>query len=93
MFGYPAAFVGGNMFAGLHEHRLVLRLDEDAAAEAKDQGATDFEPLPGRRMAGWVALAGKPLADEARMRKWLARAFAHASTMPAKARKRAARKR
>ena len=27
MFGYPAAFVNGNMFAGLHEARFVLRLD------------------------------------------------------------------
>jgi len=93
MFGYPAAFVGGNMFAGLHEDRLVLRIDEEGAAEAKAQGATDFEPMPGRRMAGWVAVTGKPLADEARMRKWIARAFAHVSAMPAKPRKPAARKR
>jgi len=28
MFGYPAAFVHGNMVAGLHEAGLVLRLAE-----------------------------------------------------------------
>ena len=28
MFGYPAAFVNGNMFAGLHESGLVLRLPD-----------------------------------------------------------------
>ena len=47
MFGYPAAFVNGNMFAGLHEDRVVLRLDEVGIAEAKEHGATDFEPIPG----------------------------------------------
>ena len=92
MFGYPAAFVGGNMFAGLQEDRLVLRIDEEGAAEAKVLGATAFEPMPGRRMAGWVAVAGKLLADEVRMRQWIARAFAHVSAMPAKPRKPAARK-
>ena len=93
MFGYPAVFVGGNMLAGLHEDRVVLRLDEEGAAEAKVLGATAFEPMPGRRMAGWVAVAGKSLADEVRMRQWIARAFAYVSAMPAKPHKAAARKR
>ena len=93
MFGNLGAFVNGNMFAGLHEDRVVLRLDEEGAAEAKALGATDFEPMPGRRMAGWVAVTGKPLADEARLRKWIGRAFAHVSAMPAKPRKAAGRKR
>ena len=26
MFGCPAAFVNGNLFAGLHENRLMVRL-------------------------------------------------------------------
>ena len=49
MFGYPAVFVNGNMFAGLHENRLVLRLDDESAGEAKQHGARDFEPKPARR--------------------------------------------
>src|SRR5216110_404226 len=40
MFGYPAAFVNGNMFAGLHDDRVVLRRDEAGIAEAKQHGAT-----------------------------------------------------
>ena len=52
MFGYPAAFVHGNMFAGLHENRLVLCLEEAAAGAAKRSGAHDFEPTPGRTMKG-----------------------------------------
>lgn len=28
MFGHPAAFVNGNMFAGLVKEKMILRLDE-----------------------------------------------------------------
>lgn len=31
MFGCPCAFVNGNMFAGLHEDRLLVRLPDEAA--------------------------------------------------------------
>jgi len=93
MFGYPAAFVNGNMFAGLHEDRLVLRLDDDGAVDAKRCGAIDFEPMPGRRMSGWVAVSGNLLADESLLRRWATRAFRHVSAMPPKARKGAGRKR
>jgi TfoX/Sxy family transcriptional regulator of competence genes len=30
MFGCPCAFVNGNMFAGLHEDRLIVRLPDEA---------------------------------------------------------------
>ena len=33
MFGYPAAFVNGNMFAGLHQSNVVLRLPEPQLEE------------------------------------------------------------
>jgi len=90
MFGYPAAFVNGNMFAGLHEDRVVLRLDEAGIAEAKRHGAIDFEPMPGRRMSGWVAATGPLTADEPALRRWVARAFRHTATLPPKARRKAA---
>ena len=93
MFGYPAAFVNGNMFAGLHEERVVLRLDENGIAEAKQQGATDFEPMPGRHMTGWVAVTGTLSADEPALRRWVARAFRHTATLPPKARRKAERAR
>ena len=90
MFGYPAAFVNGNMFAGLVEDRVVLRLDEAGIAEAKQHGAIDFEPMPGRRMTGWVAVTGTLAADEPALRRWVTRAFRHTATLPPKARRKAA---
>ena len=87
MFGYPAAFVAGNMFAGLHEDRFVLRLDEAGCAEAKRLGATDFEPMPGRAMKGWVVLPSRLLGDDAQASRWIERAHRHVATMPAKRKK------
>jgi len=84
MFGYPAAFLGGNMVCGLHEDRLVLRLDPRAAAAAKKHGACDFEPMPGRSMRGWIAVPRKLVADHELVEGWLESAFRHAATLPTK---------
>jgi TfoX/Sxy family transcriptional regulator of competence genes len=84
MFGYPAAFLAGNMVCGLHEDRLVLRLDPRAAAAAKKHGARDFEPMPGRAMRGWIAVPRKLVDDHARVQGWLESAFRHAAALPAK---------
>jgi TfoX/Sxy family transcriptional regulator of competence genes len=64
MFGNMAAFVNGNMFAGLFGDALFVRLPEDARQKVKKQGGKDFEPMPGRAMTGYVCVAatwrGKP---------------------------------
>ena len=85
MFGYAAAFANGNMFAGLHEAGLVLRLTEkERDAFLRQEGARRFEPLPGRVMREYV-VAPDALADEPRaVRSWLTKAFRYASSLPAK---------
>ena len=51
MFGYPCAFAQGNMFMGLHEDRLVLRLgDADRDRFREETGAGRFAPMEGREM-------------------------------------------
>ncbi len=70
MFGYPAAFVGGNLFMGLHQEALILRLsDEDRASFLTIEGASVFEPMRGRphaRVRGRALLHGRPgdIADK-----------------------------
>ena len=45
MFGYPAGFVNGNMFMGLHQENMVLRLPDGPRAELLAiEGAATFEP-------------------------------------------------
>jgi TfoX/Sxy family transcriptional regulator of competence genes len=92
MFGYPAGFVNGRLFAGLHGADLVLKLPEEAGARLQAAGlARPFEPASGRRMGGFVAMAGDTWPDSAVVEACLWRALAHVSTLPAKAAKRRAR--
>lgn len=84
MFGYPCAFVNGNMFAGLQEERLILRLGErDRAAFLALEGAAGFAPM-GRPMREYVVAPGAILEDERALAAWMKRALAHARALPRK---------
>ena len=56
MFGCPAYFTGGNLFAGVWQETLMLRLSEDDRAAVTAAGGGPFEPMPGRPMKEYVAL-------------------------------------
>jgi TfoX/Sxy family transcriptional regulator of competence genes len=84
MFGYPAVFVNGNMFAGLHEERLVIRLPDAERAEFMAlPGAVPFEPMPGRPMKEYVVAPAALLGNPEGLRAWLDRALL-AEAKPAK---------
>jgi TfoX/Sxy family transcriptional regulator of competence genes len=84
MFGLPAAFVGGNMAAGLHQDTFMLRLPEDERAERLAAGWSLFEPMPGRPMREYVALPPEVAADVDAARRWIERAVAYTRTLPPK---------
>ncbi len=90
MFGYPCGFVNGNLFGGIFQDRVMVRLP----ADAKVAGGQPFMPMPGRAMKGYVELPKTALATPARLRKWLTEACAYTATLPPKtAKKRPAAKR
>jgi TfoX/Sxy family transcriptional regulator of competence genes len=85
MFGYPAVFVNGNMFAGLHEERLVMRLPDEARTEFLAlPGAVPFEPMPGRPMKEYVVAPAAMLGDPGALRSWLHRSLRYAVSLPPK---------
>lgn len=84
MFGYPAAFVGGNMATSLFADRWIVRLPADEVDAAKAAGASDFEPMPGRPMKGFVAVPAADVGDDAHIAGWVERGLAVAASMPAK---------
>lgn len=88
MFGYPAAFAQGHLFAGVFQDDMFVRLsEEDHAQFMKIPGAKPFEPMPGRAMRGYVVVP-RPVLGSERARDWLDKAFAHARSLAPKARAR-----
>jgi TfoX/Sxy family transcriptional regulator of competence genes len=94
MFGYPCAFVNRNMFAGLHQDALFIRLDPAGRERMRSHHqARSFEPMPGRVMREYIVMPGTLLDDEPALARWVARAFRYAARLPAKRSSPAARRR
>jgi TfoX/Sxy family transcriptional regulator of competence genes len=89
MFGYPAAFVNGNMFTGLFQEEMFLRLsDDDRAAIRKEYGTPLFEPMPGRPMRGYVVVPRYVLNSPRLLRTWLTKGMEYCKALPPKVKKR-----
>jgi TfoX/Sxy family transcriptional regulator of competence genes len=85
MFGYPAYFINGNMFAGLFEDMLFLKL---SASDREDiiqlePGVRPFEPMPGRAMKEYLMIPENLYRDEL-FDEWLKRSYDYASSLPPK---------
>ena len=88
MFGYPCAFVHGQMLTGIFQDRIMLRLSEaDRATFLKQPGAKPFEPMPGRPMREYVELPPDVLNSPAALKRWIKRGLAYVETLPPKAKK------
>ncbi len=92
MFGYPCAFVAGNLFMGLHQEAMILRLSEDDRATFLGLGgAAIFEPMPGRPMREYVVVPPPLLDRTATLSRWIRRALDYAASVPSKKTKRSTR--
>jgi TfoX/Sxy family transcriptional regulator of competence genes len=88
MFGYSCIFARGNMFAGLHEAGMVLRLSDEQRAEfLRLKGAKQFEPMPERVMREYVVVPKVLLDSPERLRTWIEKSLAYVSSLPAKAKR------
>jgi TfoX/Sxy family transcriptional regulator of competence genes len=86
MFGYPAAFVGGNMATGLFQEQLIVRLPEERRATLlAEPGSLPFEPMPGRAMKEYVVVSPALVSDARELKRWIAEAAAYAASLPARA--------
>ena len=85
MFGYPCAWIGGNMLTGLFAEDWWVRVSEpDRDALMALPGAHPFEPMPGRAMGRYVVLPPDVVASDADLDAWLARAVGFTRTVPPK---------
>ncbi len=90
VFGYPAAFVNGQMFTGPHGTNVILRLAEPDRAAFMAQYKTQlFEPMPGRPMKEYVLVPEVVYKSPQVLGPWIEKAMAFAQSLPPKtARKR-----
>ncbi len=90
MFGYPCAFVNGNMFTGLHQENLIIRLgEEDRRTLVEKEGAHIFSPFPGRLMKEYVSLPEALITTPPTLKAWLRRSLEHTASLPPKGTKKA----
>jgi TfoX/Sxy family transcriptional regulator of competence genes len=83
MFGYPCLFLGGNLYCGLFQATMMLRLGEqDREALLALPGAAPFDPMGGRPMREYAVLPRDLLDDDRALRDWLRRSAAYASSLP-----------
>jgi hypothetical protein len=85
MFGYPCAFVGGNMATGLFADQWWVRLPPDRLSAVLASGVgRPFEAMPGRPMRGYAVMADAIVQDDAALEAWVGEALAYTGTLPPK---------
>src|SRR5216684_4080769 len=87
MFGFPALFINGTMFAGVMGEAIVVRLPEAERQHLVERGEATPSVAMGRVMREWVDLAPAVLASDAALGEWLEKARAHTASLPPKAKK------
>jgi TfoX/Sxy family transcriptional regulator of competence genes len=90
MFGSPTFFVNNNMFAGVHQDTVILKLsDADRANLYKAHPqAGPFTPMPGRPMKEYAALPESLVKNSALLADFVKRSYDYALAMPPKPEKR-----
>ncbi len=85
MFGYPCAWVKGNMATGLFgEQWWVNVADPDRELLLAMPGGKPFEVMPGKAMGRNVTLPPEVLATDAFVDLYIARALDFTRTLPPK---------
>lgn len=85
MFGSPTFFVNNNMFAGVHEDTVIMRLSEADRQKMYSQykEVKPFTPM-GRRMKEYAALPANFVKNTPVFDEWLPRSFRFAQALPPK---------
>ncbi len=87
MFGAPVFMINRNMFAGIFENSIFIRLSEKdrAGIQRKYAGARPFEPVKGHTMKEYVVLPGEIYTTTKTLQEWLKLSHAYAASLPPKA--------
>ena len=85
MFGYPCAWIGGNMLSGLFGQEWWVHVSEpDREALLALPGAHPLEVMPGKAMGRYVVMPTEVVADDAKVDAWLVKAISFTRSLPPK---------
>ena len=84
MFGGLVFMVRGNMYCGIEQDRLMLRVGPDQYAAALVQPYAGIMDFTGRPLRGFVIVQPAGFANDAALQEWVNRALAFVQTLPAK---------
>src|SRR5258707_115121 len=85
MFGYPAAFINGQMFSGLYDDYMFVRLSPDDLNTFRQiDGVRPFAPMADRPMKEYAIVPPKLLAAETELIDWLGKAQDYVKSLPPK---------
>ena len=86
MFGSVSYFINNNMFTGVHEDIIFVRLSEEDREKIKKEHPeiSNFEPLEGRKMREYMVLDEDIYRDIPTLEKWLEKGVNFVSSLPPK---------
>jgi len=85
MFGYPCAWINGNMATGLFAQDWWVNVaDPDRESLLGMPGGHQFEVMPGKAMGRYVVMPADLVADDSRLHAWIDRALDFTRTLPPK---------
>jgi hypothetical protein len=83
MFGGTCHLLNGNMMAGVHKDRLILRLGPEGGPAALERPHVTPFDITGRPMKGWVMVEPGGFEGDA-LESWLIQAHEFAGSLPPK---------
>lgn len=85
MFGYLCSFVNDNMFMGVQQENIFLRLSErDRASFLKLNQTHHFKPIAGRSMKEHVVVPQWMLEQKKEAQNWIRKSLKYVSSFPPK---------
>ena len=84
MFGGVCYLLNGNMFCGVYQDFLILRLGSDQAGKAIQLPAVRPFDITGKPMKGWVMVAQDGFQSDNDLKIWLLQAREFAASLPPK---------
>ncbi len=86
MFGQYAYFLNGNMFTGVFQSDVFLRLSPDFKRELmeKDSSIRDFEPRKGQIMKEYILVPSDILSEEKTFSELIESSIRYVSQLPPK---------